>query len=328
MFEQSPTVGPGVSTLTSHTLEILLLLAAAFVLGYLLRYWLSGAVRAKLEADLAAERRHRRQLEADFDRVRGEHSAMGGRISTLEGDLTGVRGDLAQRVLERDGAKSGLDAASEQFATLKSQFDGAERSRADLATQNTHLSKELSACGDKQGELNAELVRLRALLEDCANKRSALDTELTALRARAGDGAQVQRAEFDAALAASRTELSAALANRDALRAELDARSERQVQAVLPLAVPSASVKTKPDDLKIVEGIGPKINDLLHAAGIHTFVELANAPVARLREILQAAGERYRIHDPASWPEQAQLCAEGAWDQLKVLQDRLTAGRA
>jgi predicted flap endonuclease-1-like 5' DNA nuclease len=114
------------------------------------------------------------------------------------------------------------------------------------------------------------------------------------------------------------------------MRALLDESTAKRLALETKLSErPAAAfVATKADDLKIVEGIGPKINELLNNAGIRSFHELAQAPVARLREILQAAGDRYRIHDPASWPEQAQLCASGAWDDLKVLQDRLTAGRA
>ncbi len=84
----------------------------------------------------------------------------------------------------------------------------------------------------------------------------------------------------------------------------------------------------KPDDLKIIEGIGPKIAELLVAAGISTFVKLAETDVAKLREILEAAGSKFATHDPATWPQQATLAAEGKMDALKVLQDQLQGGRA
>lgn len=82
------------------------------------------------------------------------------------------------------------------------------------------------------------------------------------------------------------------------------------------------------DDLKKIEGIGPKIQDLCYNAGIYTFKELAETPVERIKEILTAAGDRYRIHDPATWPQQSALAAEGKWDELKTLQDQLNAGKA
>lgn len=66
------------------------------------------------------------------------------------------------------------------------------------------------------------------------------------------------------------------------------------------------------DDLKAIAGIGPKIEALLHEAGIRTYAQLAETPVERLREILAQAGPRFRLADPSSWPEQARRLAEKA----------------
>lgn len=85
--------------------------------------------------------------------------------------------------------------------------------------------------------------------------------------------------------------------------------------------------KIKQDDLKIVEGIGPKIEGLLNAAGINTWAELAAASVDRLKEILAEAGERYRLAVPNTWPKQAQLANEGKWEELKKWQEELDGGK-
>ncbi len=89
----------------------------------------------------------------------------------------------------------------------------------------------------------------------------------------------------------------------------------------------AASTGSKADDLKIVEGIGPAIEKLFHAANIHTFAELASTSVEAMQAILDEAGARYRVHNPATWGEQAGLARDGKFDELKVLQDRLNAGR-
>jgi len=83
----------------------------------------------------------------------------------------------------------------------------------------------------------------------------------------------------------------------------------------------------KADDLKIVEGIGPKIEQLLKEGGIETWEDLSNAPVERIQEILDAAGPRYQIHDPSTWPAQAKFAVDGKWDELKEYQDMLIGGR-
>ncbi len=83
----------------------------------------------------------------------------------------------------------------------------------------------------------------------------------------------------------------------------------------------------KADDLKKIEGIGPKIEELLHAGGITTFAELAAAPTELVQTILDAAGPRYAIHNPSTWGKQAELAAAGKWDELKAWQDELDGGK-
>lgn len=83
----------------------------------------------------------------------------------------------------------------------------------------------------------------------------------------------------------------------------------------------------KQDDLKMVEGIGPKIEGLLHDAGITTWEELANAPTEQVQAILDEAGPRYRMHEPTTWAKQARLAADGNWEELVAYQDHLDGGR-
>ncbi len=82
------------------------------------------------------------------------------------------------------------------------------------------------------------------------------------------------------------------------------------------------------DDLVIIEGIGPKINELLLKAGIDTFAKLAATSEATLQQILTAAGTRFAMANPASWPQQAALAAKGDWAALRTLMDELVGGVA
>ena len=93
-------------------------------------------------------------------------------------------------------------------------------------------------------------------------------------------------------------------------------------------AAEAPAADAKPDDLKKIEGIGPKISELLASNGYPTFAALAEADVEKLKEILAEAGSRYRMHDPTTWPEQAAMAAEGKWDELKKWQDELDGGKA
>ncbi len=80
------------------------------------------------------------------------------------------------------------------------------------------------------------------------------------------------------------------------------------------------------DDLRKIEGIGPKIAEIFNLAGISTFADLAGTSVEKLSEILTDAGSKYASKNPGTWPEQAKLAAEGNWDELKDLHEKLKGG--
>jgi small subunit ribosomal protein S16 len=111
--------------------------------------------------------------------------------------------------------------------------------------------------------------------------------------------------------------------------AEVAPVAEEVVAEVAPVAeeVVAEVAPVAADDLKIVEGIGPKIADLLIAGGITTFSALASSSVEAIQAILDAAGPSYSAHNPGTWPKQADLAAKGEWDTLKVLQDELNGGK-
>ena len=95
--------------------------------------------------------------------------------------------------------------------------------------------------------------------------------------------------------------------------------------AAAPAPAPTAP-SGKPDDLRKIEGIGPKISELLAAGGIPTFQALADANIDTVKAILEAAGPRYKIANPTTWAQQAGLAAAGKWYELESLQDRIKGG--
>jgi large subunit ribosomal protein L17 len=80
------------------------------------------------------------------------------------------------------------------------------------------------------------------------------------------------------------------------------------------------------DNLEIIEGVGPKIANLLRSNGVGTFALLAAASQAALKAILNKGGPAYDIANPETWPEQAGLAAQNRWQDLRNLQERLDAG--
>jgi predicted flap endonuclease-1-like 5' DNA nuclease len=80
------------------------------------------------------------------------------------------------------------------------------------------------------------------------------------------------------------------------------------------------------DDLTIIEGIGPKIEELLHNNEIKTFTQLADTSVEDLKAILEESGNQFSIHNPLNWPRQAVLARDGKLEELEALKEGLVRG--
>jgi predicted flap endonuclease-1-like 5' DNA nuclease len=154
-------------------------------------------------------------------------------------------------------------------------------------------------------------------LESAGRRVQPQSAEVTHFAAEAEDTGEIagpvnRQAAMEAAeTATSRAEMKTSTVSEEARVAE-----EADTKAARP---------GKRDDLKVVEGIGPKIESILNKAGITTFDQLAQSTPERLYEILHDAN--LRLADPTTWPEQARLADGDNWDMLKALQDRLQAGR-
>jgi predicted flap endonuclease-1-like 5' DNA nuclease len=80
------------------------------------------------------------------------------------------------------------------------------------------------------------------------------------------------------------------------------------------------------DNLQLIEGIGPKIEELLNNKGIYSWSQLADTSVEKLNEILDNAGTRFAIHNPLNWPHQAELARDGKMEELVKLKEELNRG--
>ena len=98
--------------------------------------------------------------------------------------------------------------------------------------------------------------------------------------------------------------------------APVDAEIER-AEAMLgtPVAI---------DDLKLIVGIGPTVEELCHGIGIRTWADLAATEVSLLQTMLNDAGARSKTNDPTMWPRQAELLAARDWESFATLRDELT----
>ena len=92
-------------------------------------------------------------------------------------------------------------------------------------------------------------------------------------------------------------------------------------------AAPKAKEAKGSDDLKKVEGIGPKASEALVNAGVDSFAKLSAKTAEEIKEILVAESTTLSHLDPTTWAKQAELAAAGKWDELKVWQDELNGGK-
>ena len=91
---------------------------------------------------------------------------------------------------------------------------------------------------------------------------------------------------------------------------------------------PKAKASKKGDDLKKIEGVGPKAAEALVAAGVDTFAKLSSTSAEAVKEILDASTSKLSHLDPTTWAQQASLAAADKWDDLQKLQDELNGGKA
>jgi len=179
------------------------------------------------------------------------------------------------------------------------------RRRRQGAASDTDVRAELARTEAKVGQLEAQLAGSR----DSAEQLKLCERELQACAS---------------ALQNSKEQLASRETDVQNLQASLaNTKLEISERAVPFAAIPGLS----PHNLQRIEGIGPKIVEILNANGISTFADLADADVAHLRQILQDAGPRYRLADPETWPAQARFAANGDWESFLELQNRLKGGR-
>ena len=166
-----------------------------------------------------------------------------------------------------------------------------ETDNADLKTRLIKTETDFVGLKYQYDEAQKDLSNMRVSLQRCQADKAVLSTKLEKALAAANEGNEpvVATRSFGAGMA----------------------------------AVPPP----QSDDLTKIEGVGPKIQTLLNNIGIYTFADLAEATLEQLKAMLKEGGPAYTMADPATWPKQADLAAQGKWDELAVLQDRLKGGK-
>lgn len=339
MFQQDINLGPGTGTFINHSMEILVMLLGAFLLGL----WLGWVLwnRYKKEADSLRLENGNLQatiniLQADLGALKTRFTAVDTERATLAEQsvqLKGENADLQLKVLTLGQTIEALETENRSLSTALNLNEGEAVTIEAIAAEPV---AEAVAESTEEILLDADLPADVLTVPPVA---PALDLSLdlhppsATIVIEETDDFVPEMEEPETAEHISRT-VTAPLPVDDHFS---DAAFEAFTRSALapPVEIADTTAFTSPmilapihqDDLKIVEGIGPKIEELLFKAGIHTYSELAAAPVSRLKEILTEAGSRYAMHDPGTWSAQALLAANNEWDNLKAYQEFLDAGK-
>jgi predicted flap endonuclease-1-like 5' DNA nuclease len=204
----------------------------------------------------------------------------------------------------------------------ENQLTKAQHRIQDLETQLARVQQPKESMPPGTADLQAKTQELQTVTDQLAAaenqvatlRQQLIDAETTAQTTIAEKTTEVQN--LQAELHQVQQKLASAEQQIDTLQAQLADRTPPPTDSAPP-----------PDDLRTIEGIGPKVAQILHEYGIATFAQLAQTDTHRLRAILEEAGPPFKGMDPESWPEQARLAAQGEWDALKSLQDELDGGR-
>lgn len=172
---------------------------------------------------------------------------------------------------------------------------------------------------------------LQLEIDDLKNKNNRLRADLESLQVKA-DNCEKELGrvnELNEALNGKLNKMYVELENCEKESAALSNRllSYEKVSFDSDAAKAAMGKAVKEDDLTVVEGIGPKISELLKDAGIASWSALSATTVDKLRDLLKEAGSRFGVHKPDTWSRQAGMAARGEWKALKEWQDYLDGGK-
>lgn len=169
------------------------------------------------------------------------------------------------------------------------------------------------------GDLSAQIDRLKSEIDRLTSVKSGTISSLPM-------GSEKLGLSTNAETTLSKKSVDAKTDGKAVIKSEVKNETSKEKSIDAKTEKPK-TISSKPDDLKVIEGIGPALERLLNENQISSYDQLANKKVADLEEILEKAGPRFRVHVPETWPEQASLLRDGKTDAFKALTERLKGGR-
>lgn len=250
----------------------------------------------KLEADLAASREASVKLEADWKL----------RHASRETELTNAN---AAKIAQLEASHASA------LAALQAQFKAAESKRVEV-----------------QGLLGSVKTDSDRVSADWAARVARLESELASSRevsARADADWKARYAKLEADFAANRdaaAKVEASYRDLDSRFRALEATHASSANKIQGLTAQLSEANAGPDNLMLIEGIGPKINLALNAAGITRWKQVRDADEATLRAALEKGGISF-APSVSTWSGQAKYLCDGDMVGFKAYTEYLVSGQ-
>lgn len=292
-----------------------------FLLGLLLGWLIWGAYKRKLEDALRVngELKHKiGDLEAELEACRSKGNSMNNEIISLRAEIDQYR--QSQKVEKPKATAKVAPIPVPVSSPAKGGNDGSIYSglKADQLQVIEGIGPKMESVLKDNGITTwaalagKTVAQLREILDSYGSKYKIIDPVTWPEQATLARDGNWER------LIVRQKELSGGTM-------EVSNSTDSKVEKMLVRL--GLLKRYKQDDLKAIEGIGPKIEGLLKDGGINTWEKLSKADEDELNQILSDAGPRYKLADPKTWPTQAKFAHEGRWKELEEYQDFLQGGR-
>ena len=292
--------------------------------------------------ELETEVSNWRTKYSDLD---GEYNISRKRVTELDSHLAMERGKYKElntkylaydaKYTELEDLKSSSDAKlgtlNAQYKSFDTRYKELEAQHNSLLAKHKTLSDDLESCKAKGKKLQDDLSAAESKLSASDKSLEAANERLNIEKAKSDEAAaKLKEAETTASKSSSTTAGIVGAAGLAGGASALSADEKTEVKedlfsksgqgSNLPPEPQSAGdgkwSKLKTNNLQIIEGIGPKMNEVLNENGISSWSVLASKSPEALRTILDKYGDKYNMIDPTDWPKQAALAKSRDWDGL------------
>ena len=250
-----------------------------------------------------------KKYEASTFRAEGAETRIGElevSIQEKDGSISNLKDDLA--VLEEKNQNETTRAVNAEKAIeeLQGAIEQKDGSIVKLEDDNAGLEAKLNDFTVRAEETKKRIAELKGVVKEKDNSLKLLKKDLSSLdKENKGSIARADKAEN--------------------IIVELEKTIDERGQEV---SSREARIRAMQDNFAILDGIGPKVSNVLRSAGITSFARLADTDFDKITDILMKENPSLtRLTDPSTWPAQARLAADGDWEGLKELQESIKEGR-